>query len=206
MFLQQNFFYQKIQSKIKNYFIYYYFLLSCFTTFLALKHGLTGKEKKCFSLFTRQNTIILNLFLLATLIAKFQNSKYSLYGSFILLINNLLIFIFCLLRREHYLNYTFEHKIMPVLFFYYYFFINEITIKWSHFYIGFIYPFLYFVIFMFIGYFDHNYLPYKEMDFKNQDNVVANFSANSCLILLFILLFVLFVILIKNKQKNLQKE
>ncbi|CAP18271.1 conserved hypothetical protein [Candidatus Phytoplasma mali] len=203
MFLKKSL-YNKKTPKMKITLILNYLIICIIGMFQGIKQGIRDK-RNFFSigLFTRQNSIILNIFLSLCLNKKFQNSKYYLYSSFILLINNLIIFFICFWETKKPHCYLLEHKIIPLMFILFYFYFNKKIINLNHSYIGLIYPFFYLAIIMLLGTYDKNYYPYKmfnDFAFFSQDHfIILRIFLSLVMILLSLWLI---IILKKSTQKK----
>jgi hypothetical protein len=196
----------KEQNKyfIEKKFIYIPLIISCITSLLAINTILYDKNNRNFftlGLFTRQNTLSVNAFLLLSLNKKFKKSKYYPYLSFVCLINCLIVMFFCLFEKKIGLlkiNYFFEHKILSLMFIFYYFFQNKSIIKLKKFYIGLIYPLIYFFIIFTIQINNENLNPYSR-EIKKYEIKELDLLFYASLTSLIISIVSLYTIILKNK-------
>ncbi|MFP7699718.1 hypothetical protein [Candidatus Phytoplasma pyri] len=204
MLLLKKFLYKEKFKKIKIIFILNYLIICIIGMIQGIKQGIKDNRKFCsIGLFTRQNSIILNIFLLLCLNKKFKNSKKFLYYSFILLINNLIIFFICLWENKKPNCYFLEHKIIPLMFILFYFFLNNQFINFKQFYVGLIYPFFYLAIIILLGTYDSKYYPYNKLNdlaFFSQDYFIIFRIFTAFIMILFSLWLIIF--LKKSTTKN----
>lgn len=210
MFMYKNNLDTNTNRKAKNVFskkflVYVPLIISCITSLLAIDTISYDKNKRNFftlGLFTRQNTLSVNIFLLLSLNNKFKKSKYYLYLSFVCLINCLIVMFFCLIETKTgtlKINYFFEHKILSLMFIFYYFFRNKSIIKLKKNYVGIIYPLIYFLIMFILIKIDNEKLnPYSREITKYEINeFMLLFYAFLTSIMILIISF--YTIILKNK-------
>ncbi|MBS2126525.1 hypothetical protein J8J04_02390 ['Fragaria x ananassa' phyllody phytoplasma] len=138
-------------------------LISCFITLFSMHEAVNNGRKCCsLGLFSKQNTLLINVFLLLSLHHQFKKLKIYPYLSFICLMNCFVIIFFCLLFPEEKHIYFMEHKILTSAFLFYYFFIDDSLINIKKFYIGITYPLIYFLISLLIGRYNPDLYPYLE--------------------------------------------
>ncbi|QKX95030.1 hypothetical protein QN326_00090 [Candidatus Phytoplasma asteris] len=210
MFMYKNNLDTNTNRKAKNVFskkflVYVPLIISFITSLLAIDTISYDKNKRNFftlGLFTRQNTLSVNIFLLLSLNNKFKKSKYYLYLSFVCLINCLIVMFFCLIETKTgtlKINYFFEHKILSLMFIFYYFFRNKSIIKLKKNYVGIIYPLIYFLIMFILIKIDNEKLnPYSREITKYEINeFMLLFYAFLTSIMILIISF--YTIILKNK-------
>ncbi|WP_227807152.1 hypothetical protein [Mulberry dwarf phytoplasma] len=210
MFMYKNNLDTNTNGKAKNVFskkflVYVPLIISFITSLLAIDAISYDKNKRNFftlGLFTRQNTLSVNIFLLLSLNNKFKKSKYYPYLSFVCLINCLIVMFFCLFETKTgtlQINYFFEHKILSLMFIFYYFFQNKSIIKLKKKYVGIIYPLIYFLIMFILIKIDNEKLnPYSREITKYEINeFMLLFYAFLTSIMILIISF--YTIILKNK-------
>lgn len=188
----------------------YFFIAGLIIFSFGMTKGILKEQKiLSFYLFTRQNIFLSVVYFFLTSFFQNKQNQKTLFFGFCCLINNLLMMILYLkiesnieyqqLNGFYFLVSIMEHCFFPLLFIFYYFFIDNTTLKLKQFYVGLIYPFIYFLITMVVGKMMNKY-PYSFLNLINTDKL--KFILIILSITIFLVVISLISIYIKNKITN----
>ncbi|MBP5835818.1 hypothetical protein [Candidatus Phytoplasma meliae] len=183
-------------------------LISCCIAFFSMHEAVNNGRKYCsLGLFTKQNTLLINVFLLLSLCHQFKKLKIYPYLNFICLMNCFVVMFFCLLIPEQKYIYFAEHKILTSFFLFYYFFIDDSVINIKKFYIGIIYPLIYFLISLLIGCYNPYLYPYLEkMPDLFQSDTLKVFELTVIFFIVLIIFLFLSFCMVNAKRKIIQQK
>ncbi|MDV3195949.1 MAG: hypothetical protein Q8885_00215 [Candidatus Phytoplasma stylosanthis] len=199
---------KKVMDKKKEKIILYILLIiSIFSSYSGITKSIYDSQhgrRNFFSLglFTRENTLLVNLSLLLCLIKKIKYSKYLNYLKFNCFVNCLIIFfVICL---KNIFEYDPEHMLLPISFVFYYSFIDYSLVPSDKFYIGFIYFFSYSFFSLVLTLCNKDFFPYID-NFKELKSDYSYFFAIVFLFTFSILFWVIFIYLLNLKEKRFNK-
>lgn len=190
---------------------FYLYTFSLTTLALGLVKGQL-KEQNYFSLylFTRQTVVLVNIYFIIVFWTGKENNKYF---SFITFINSTLTMVLYAIGKgsqQSFFNYKpgfsnlvaiLEHYILMPIFIIYYFAADITSLKLKQFYIGSIYPLIYFVISMILGVASGDEkFPYDALKKFNTEKI--KFFIFASIITIFIVSTSLLSIFFKNKTLN----
>ncbi|WEK82361.1 MAG: hypothetical protein PR2021_2910 [Candidatus Phytoplasma pruni] len=161
-------------------------------------------------LFTRQTVVLVNIYFIIVFWTGKENNKYF---SFITFINSTLTMVLYAIGKgsqQSFFNYKpgfsnlvaiLEHYILMPIFIIYYFAADTTSLKIKQFYIGSIYPLIYFVISMILGVVSGDEkFPYDDLKKFNTEKI--KFFIFASIITIFIVSTSLLSIFFKNKTLN----